>query len=161
MNHDMITDTHDGELVVFLLGMKPRRTWRIDQALFVARSMRRMQREIERDRRAGGATGYLGGFNVIGSSGPLTVQYWRSFADLEAYSHSTDFAHRPAWLKFYELTHAAGEARVGIWHETYRVPAGAHESIYADLSAPVGLAAAVGAQPLARRGRSSRERIGA
>ena len=161
MKHDLITDTHDGELVVFLLGMKPRRAWRLDQALFVGRSMRRMQIEIERDRAAGGALGYLGGFNAVGPSGPLVVQYWRSFEELETYSHSTDFAHRPAWLKFYEMTHAAGESRVGIWHETFRVPAGAHESIYADLSAPVGLAAAVGAQPLTRRGRTSRERIGA
>ena len=161
MKHDMQTDTHEGDLVVFLLGMRPRASWRLDQALFVGRSMRRMQAEIERDRAAGGAIGYLGGFNAISATGPIVVQYWRSYDELEAYSHSTDFEHRPAWLRFYSMTHAAGRARVGIWHETFRVPAGAHESIYGDVSAPVGLAAAVGAQPLARRGRTSRERIGA
>lgn len=161
MNHDLQTDTHDGDLVVFLLGMRPRRTWRLGQASFVGRSLRRMQAEIERDRKRGGALGYLGGFKAIAPGGPLLVQYWRSFEELETYSHSTDFAHRPAWLQFYKMAHAEGRSTVGIWHETYRVPAGAHESIYADLSAPVGLAAAVGAQPLARRGRTSRERIGA
>ncbi|WP_158636200.1 DUF4188 domain-containing protein [Tsukamurella sputi] len=161
MNHDLQTDTHDGDLVVFLLGMRPRRTWRLGQSAFVARSLRRMLSEIERDRERGGALGYLGGFKAIAPGGPLLVQYWRSFAELESYSHSTDFTHRPAWLEFYKMAHGQGRSTVGIWHETYRVPAGAHESIYADLSAPVGLAAAVGSQPLARRGRTSRERIGA
>lgn len=161
MKHDLQTDTHDDDLVVFILGMRPRRAWRLDQTLFVSRSMFRMQAELERDRANGGALGYLGGFNAVAPTGPIVVQYWRSFEDLERYSHSTDFEHRPAWLKFYTMTHAAGRSRVGIWHETYRVPAGAHESIYGDLSAPVGLAAAVGAQPLERRGRTSRERIGA
>ncbi len=161
MNHELTTDTHEGDLVVFLLGMRPRRTWRLDQSFFVGRAMKRMQKEIDRDRTRGGALGYLGGFNALTPSGPVVVQYWRSYDDLERYSHDTDFEHRPAWLKFYEMTHAAGATRVGIWHETYRVPAGAHESIYADLPAPAGLAAAVGHQPLARRGRTSRQRIGA
>ena len=64
MNHDLQTDTHDGDLVVFLLGMRPRRTWRLGQAAFVGRSLRRMQAEIERDRKRGGALGYLGGKRV-------------------------------------------------------------------------------------------------
>lgn len=161
MNHDLQTDTHDGDLVVFLLGLRPHRTWRLGQTVFVARSLRRMQAEIDRDRANGGALGYLGGFPAFAPAGPLLVQYWRSYEDLERYSHSTDLSHRPAWLKFYKMTHAEGRSTIGIWHETYSVPAGAHESIYADLTAPIGLGAAVGAQPLARRGRTSRERIGA
>lgn len=161
MNHDMQTDTYDGDLVVFLLGMRPRRAWRLGQAFFVSRAMFRMQAELERDRAAGGALGYLGGFNAIAPTGPIVVQYWRSFAELESYSHATELEHRPAWLTFYRLTHGAGAARVGLWHETYRVPAGAHETIYADLAGPVGLGAAIGTQPLANRGATSRERIGA
>ncbi|GAB3135956.1 DUF4188 domain-containing protein [Tsukamurella serpentis] len=161
MQHDKRTDTHDGEMVVFLLGMSPRRTWRLDQSIFVGRALLGMRRELERDRRRGAALGYLGGFNALTPRGPMLVQYWRSYDDLESYSHATDLRHRPAWLRFYSITHAAGRSRVGLWHETYRVSAGAHESIYADLPAPVGLGSAVGTQPIGGRGVSSRERLGA
>lgn len=161
MKHDMQTDGYDGDLVVFLLGMQPRRTWRVAQTLFVTRAVFRMQAELERDRAAGRVLGYLGGFQSLTPTGPLLTQYWRSFGDLERYSHAADLEHRPAWLAFYKLTHDDGASRVGLWHETYTVAAGAHESIYVDLRKPVGLGAAIGTQPLERRGATSRERIGA
>lgn len=159
MNRDMQTDTHEGSLVVFVLGMSPGSLWRWAQSIFVSRSMFRMQSELERDRANDRVTGYLGGFNAMSLSGPVVVQYWRSFEDLESYSHDMDFAHRPAWLKFYKMTHDARVSRVGLWHETYRVPTKSHESIYVDLRTPVGLGAAVGTQELTRRGRTSRERL--
>ncbi len=160
MKHEMRTDVHEGDLVVFLLGMRPRWTWRIGQAIFASRAMFRMQDELDQDVDDGGAAGYLGGFNAVTTKGPLVVQYWRSFEALERYAHDADAEHRPAWLAFYAMTHGAGAARVGLWHETFRVPAGAHESIYADLGGPVGLGAAVGVQPLSARGLTSRERVG-
>ncbi|WP_231855435.1 DUF4188 domain-containing protein [Tsukamurella pseudospumae] len=161
MKHDIKTDAHDGDVIVFLIGMQPRPTWNLGQAVFLTRSMFGMQRELKRDRRRGGAIGFLGGYNAFTTTGPMAVQYWRSFEDLERYARSTDFRHRPAWLKFYAMTHQDGRSRAGIWHETYRVPAGGHESIYGDLAKPVGLGAAVGVQPVGRRGTSARERIGA
>lgn len=158
MKHELITDTHDDDLVVFLIGMRPHRTWRLDQTIFVSNAMRRMLAELFRDREAGADLGFLGGFVAFAPSGPMVVQYWRSFEDLDRYANSAELEHRPAWLKVYRMMHDAGAARVGFWHETYKVPAGAHESIYVSMP-PVGLAAAVGAQPVGRRGVSARERI--
>ena len=48
---------------------------------------------------------------------------------------------------------------VGIWHETYAVPAGAVETIYGGAEG-VGLGGVVGTVPVERRGRSARERRG-
>jgi hypothetical protein len=160
MKSEMFTDNHDGDLVVFLIGMRPHRTWRLDQTFYVANAMRRMLAELERDRKAGADLGFLGGYAAFGPFGPLVVQYWRSFADLDGYANAAELEHRPAWLKVYKMAHEAGATRVGFWHETYQVPAGAHESIYVAMP-PAGLSAAVGAQPLDKRGRTARERINA
>lgn len=51
-----------------------------------------------------------------------------------------------------------GRRHVGLWHETYVVPEGVYESIYADMPA-FGLAAATGTLPLKGRGRSAKERF--
>jgi hypothetical protein len=65
--------------------------------------------------------------------------------------------HRPAWAAFNARARKAAGA-VGVWHETFAVPAGGHESIYVAMP-PTGLAAATGVVPVARRGESARERM--
>lgn len=46
-----------------------------------------------------------------------------------------------------------------IWHETYAVPAGGHESLYGG-PARLGLASLEGVVPVARRGERARQRMG-
>ncbi|MEO7447904.1 MAG: DUF4188 domain-containing protein [Humibacillus sp.] len=50
--------------------------------------------------------------------------------------------HRPATKEFYARTRRASGA-VGIWHETFAVPAGGHESLYLAMP-PTGLGQAFG-----------------
>jgi hypothetical protein len=47
---------------------------------------------------------------------------------------------------------------VGIWHETYVVPAGSYECIYSDMPA-FGLGAATGVIPVSQRGERAAERL--
>src|SRR3954463_7745024 len=65
--------------------------------------------------------------------------------------------HHRAWA-IVNRKEKAGKARqhVGLWHETYVVPEGSYESIYADMPA-FGLAAAHGQVPVERRGRAAEE----
>ncbi len=71
------------------------------------------------------------------SGGGLIIQYWRSFEHLEAYARSKDHVHWPAWVAFNkQVRHSDGD--VGIWHETYKVAAGAYEAIYGGMPA-IGL----------------------
>jgi hypothetical protein len=49
---------------------------------------------------------------------------------------------------------------VGIWHETYLVRSGGYEAIYGNMPR-IGLAAAAGHGPIARRGQSAARRVGA
>lgn len=149
------TDGHEGGLVVFLIGMRVNR-WRAVRAWWRPfTAMPRMLRELG----AEPGSGLLGHRMLLGADGPVVVQYWRSAADLIAYAQDPRGEHRSAWREFHERARRSGGA-VGIWHETYQVAPGAHESVYVDL--PVsGLAAATSHVPVAMRGESARARLAA
>jgi Domain of unknown function (DUF4188) len=157
-----VTHGYAGGLAVFLIGMRVNRWWRIDQWLPTAVSMPKMLKELHSakaaaERGEGEHPGFLGHRLLIGGRGPTVVQYWRTVEDIYTYASSADHEHRPAWAAFNARARRTPGV-VGIWHETFAVPAGGHESIY--VSMPLtGLAAATTAVPVARRGDSARERM--
>ena len=114
----------DGDFVVFLIGMRINKPWKIHQWLPVFLAMPRMLKELAADPESGFLGHQQFGFTL--------VQYWRSFEHLEAYARSRDHQHWPAWVAFNQRT---GKQRgdVGIWHETYRVRAGEYEAIYSGM----------------------------
>ena len=83
--------------------------------------------------------GFLGARTLMGGKGVTVIQYWRSVEDVYRYASAADHEHRPAWTAFNVRARKAAGA-VGIWHETYAVPAGAHESVYVGLPV-MGIAA--------------------
>lgn len=148
-----MTHDYDGDLVVFLIGMRINKPWRPDLWLPVFNAMPGMLAELSKDK----DSGLLGYRLTFGAGGPLLVQYWSSPEKLYAYASDRDAAHRPAWAAFNRRARKAPGA-VGIWHETYLVERA--ETIYAGM--PVsGLAAATSAVPVARRGETAAERLGA
>ena len=107
---------------------------------------------------AGGSTpASLGHRLLIGGRGPTVVQYWRTVEDVYRYASSPDYEHRPAWAALNARARKA-TGSVGIWPETFAVPAGGHESISVSMP-PTGLAAATGVVPVASGGESAQERI--
>lgn len=116
----------EGDFVVFMIGMRVNKPFRIHKWLPVVRGVLKVLRELER---APPETGFLG---HSGLSPTVIVQYWRSFDHLEAYARSKDHAHWPAWADFNRrMKHCRGD--VGIWHETYRIRAGEYEAIYSGM----------------------------
>jgi hypothetical protein len=87
----------------------------------------------------------------------MVVQYWRSFDQLVAYSRSKDATHWPAWVRFNRRVGSSGD--VGIWHETYLVRDGAHESVYNNMP-PIGLGAVGRLVPAAGRKAAAASRAG-
>jgi hypothetical protein len=147
-----VTHDHDGDLVVFLIGMRINKPWRPDLWLPTFLAMGPMLAELSKDK----DSGLLGYRVAIGGGGPFLVQYWSSHEKLYAYASDRDAAHRPAWAAFNRLARKAPGA-VGIWHETFVVERA--ESIYSGM--PVsGLAAATSTVPVARRGERAAERLG-
>jgi hypothetical protein len=135
------TGTIDGDFVVFLLGMRVNKPWKVHRWLPVFRAMPKMISELEDDPQSG----FLGATQGLMSTGPTLVQYWRSFEDLERYARNPGAQHLPAWRRFNQLVRGSGD--VGIWHETYRVRAGEYETIYGNMPR-IGLAKVGAHQPL-------------
>lgn len=143
----------EGPLVVFLIGMRINRPWRLDKWLPVARAMGPMIAELSRDLDSGflGAEFMLSGLRTI-----ATVQYWRDFDSLERYARDRDRRHWPAWTAFNQAV--GGDGTVGIFHETYVVASGQHETIYANMP-PFGLGAVSGVVPATGSRNEARSRM--
>jgi hypothetical protein len=87
----------------------------------------------------------------------LFLQYWRDFEGLDTYANDARFAHLPAWKAFNRAA-KAGAAVVGVFHETYVVPAGCHETINVDMPL-FGLPKAAGTRPATGSRQIARERL--
>lgn len=116
----------EGDFVVFIIGMRVNKFWKVHKWLPAAMAMPRMLKELSIA--PSEDTGFLGYIQARGT----TVQYWRSFDHLEAYAKSREHAHLPAWSKFNKaVKNSRGD--VGIWHETYLVRAGDYETLYSGM----------------------------
>jgi len=125
----------DGDFVVFMIGMRVNKWWKFWKWGPVAAAMPKMLIEL-----AGNPElGLLHARTFFGFPNIFVVQYWRSFEHLHAYAANPARAHLPAWRAFNRAVASGGD--VGIWHETYLVGDGAHESVYNNMPR-WGLAAA-------------------
>ena len=146
-----LTAKIEGDFVVFLIGLRINKPWKLHKWLPAFQAMPRMIRELERHPESG----FLGHIMSLG----VIVQYWRSFEHLEAYARDTNQLHWPAWVAFNKRV---GKSRddVGIWHETYRVRAGEYECVYSGMP-PFGLAKASATVDAVGQMESARGRLGA
>jgi hypothetical protein len=121
----------DGEVVVFLIGMRFNKLWKIHKWFPVLLAMPRMLRELE----AKPELGFLGYHLWVGRT-TMVLQYWRSVEHLNAYAKDRNRAHLPAWAAFNRAIGKSGD--VGVWHETYRTREGDYETVYVNMP-PFGL----------------------
>lgn len=130
------------KVVVFLIGMRSIKWWKISRAFKIGQQMSAMQKEL--------TTQDVGCLNVENWFGRTTIslQYWRSFEELEAYAHAS--THLNAWKKF------AYDGSIAIWHETYEV--NRYEAVYAAMP-PFGLGKAIGTVPAKGAMKTARKRI--
>ena len=148
---ERMTARIDGEIVVFLIGMRINRLWKVHKWLPVARAMPRMIAELA----AAPEHGFLGAEQWLGNP-TIMLQYWRSFEQLERYAKNRSAQHLPAWAAFNRAVGSGGD--VGIWHETYRVRPGDYECIYNNMPL-FGLARATAAVPASGRFESAEGRM--
>lgn len=149
------TAATDGPFVVFLIGMRVNRFTEFRKWTRVARAMPPMIKELMAHPEKG-CLGVESFFNVW----PLTtclISYWRSFEDLEHFARSKDDPHLVAWREFNKRVGQDGT--VGIWHETFLVPARQYEAVYANMP-PFGLAKATTHVAASGRRETARRRLG-
>ncbi|MFN8022790.1 MAG: DUF4188 domain-containing protein [Acidimicrobiales bacterium] len=139
------------EFVVFVIGMRVNKLWKVHKWAPVAGAMGPMLRELMTHPHKG----LLGVRSMFGRTVTL-IQYWRSFDDLERFARDQDDPHLAAWRAFNAKIGSSGD--VGVYHETYRVKAADYECIYVNMPV-MGLAAATSHVPVSRKGQAARERI--
>ena len=143
----------DGEVVLFLIGMRINVFWKIHKWLPVFAAMPRMIWELT-DQRKSGLLGYRtrwGGRNFE------LIQYWSSFEELRDYARARDAKHLPAWADFNR--NIGSDGTVGIWHETYLVKDDQFEAVYRNMPL-FGMARATNAVPATGQRRTASGRLG-
>ena len=143
----------EGDFVVFLIGMRINKPWKINRWVPMASKMRPMLKALSSDPDSGLLSFETGWMN----RGPILIQYWRSFDHLNRFAKDPALPHLPAWRWYNKLIKATGD--VAIWHESYIVRAGEYESIYGNLPR-FGLAKAGELAPARRFGHTAAQRIG-
>ena len=107
---ERMTAQIEGDFVFFLIGLKVNVWWKIHKWLPLLKTMPAMLKEL--DALPAQETGFLG---YTSGGAVLSVQYWRSFAHLEAYAKSQEHAYFPVWRAFNKrMKHSRGD--VGILH---------------------------------------------
>jgi Domain of unknown function (DUF4188) len=142
----------DGDFVVFLIGMRINKWWKFWKWVPVATAMPRMLVELAKRPELG----LLHARSFFGFPNLMVIQYWRSFEQLQAYATDHSHEHLPAWRDFNRRIASNGD--VGIWHETYLIRDGAHESVYNNMPR-WGLAFAGSAIPAEGSRKSAKGRL--
>lgn len=133
---ERVTANIEDDFVVFLIGMRINKLWKVHKWLPVALAMPRMIKELKKNK----DMGFLGAEQWFGRT-TIMVQYWKSFEHLENYAKNRDANHLEAWTAFNKNIGSDGD--VGIWHETYLSGQGKCESVYNNMPL-FGLAKAKG-----------------
>ena len=140
-----------GEFVVFLIGLRINKLWKLHKWLPVANAMPKMLKELYQNPELG----FISHESWIGRT-TLMVQYWKSFEQLENYAKSKSSSHLPAWAEFNKKVGRNGD--VGIWHETYLSQKGKYECVYNNMP-KFGLAKVGVHIPATGKFKSARDRI--
>lgn len=139
-------------VVLFLIGMRVNKPWRVDKWVAASMAMIRMLRYLGSHPEAG----LIRARNWFGRT-TMQVGYWRSVDDLIAFAAERDAPHAPAWRWFNRVVGKSGA--VGVWHETYIVRPGAAEAVYVNMP-PFGLADATEEVPVGPDTHTARRRLG-
>jgi len=139
--------------VVFLIGMRVNRLLAVHKWLPPMLAMTPMLQTLFTHPEKG----FLGGQFFLAWRGPMILQYWRSFEDLERFARAPSEPHLGAWRRYNQAVGSDGS--VGVWHETYLVQPGGYEAVYANM--PIyGLAKSTRHVPAQGRRETARRRLG-
>ncbi len=117
----------DAPFIIFLIGMRINKLWRLDKWVPVAMSMGPMLKALFTHP----GKGFLHAEFFWNFNGPVLVQYWRSFDELEKFAREPSDPHLSAWKRFNKAVGQDGT--VGIWHETYMVNSDQFECVYGNM----------------------------
>jgi hypothetical protein len=139
-------------VTVFLIGMRANRWWKVGKVGQVATAMPRILRHLATDPDAG-----MLGFEQWFGRTTMLVSYWESPEHLRKFAADREAPHLEPWRRF--MKELSGTGDVGIWHETYQVPAAGIETVYSGMPL-FGLAKATAQIPIGRGTSTAKQRMG-
>jgi hypothetical protein len=152
----MPTSIHNGAFtaktengfVVFIIGVRLNKIFAFFKWLSVIKAMVPMIKELYQNPELG----FIQEQTVIGWRTVTTIQYWRSYEQLEAYTYGK--THSKAMKKFHQKIGKSGA--IGLYHETYKIEK--DESLYINM--PIyGLAKAFEHVPITKELNTARKRM--
>ena len=143
----------EGDFVVFLIGMRVNRPWKLRKVAFMLGTMPKLLKELDADPVARLPGELAGAALADRADGDPVLALVRGARGLRRRADAT----RTCGSASSSSCRLDGD--IGIWHETFKVRAGEYESVYGGMPR-FGLAAAAGHRPLGSASRA-RERIGA
>ena len=146
------TAKRDEPFAVFIIGLRINRLLNLKSWVPTAMAMGPMLKELYTHPEKG----FLGAEAFLSWRGVTMLQYWRSFEDLERFAKDPNDPHLPAWQRFNKEARKSGG--VGVFHETYMIEPGNHETIYSNMP-PFGLAKATETVPAVGARESARRRL--
>ena len=145
------TAQSDQDVTVFLIGMRINKVHRPDKWIPVVSAMPRMLKHLATNPDAG----LLGFHNWLGRT-TMLLSYWQSSEHLRRFASGGEAPHAEAWRAFRRSV--GDDGIVGIWHETYDVPAKNLEVVYGNMPL-FGLAKATVHVPVGRGSHTAKQRI--
>lgn len=139
-------------LTVFLIGMRANRWWKVGSVAKVAAAMPRMLGHLANNP----ASGMLGVEQWFGRTTVL-LSYWESPEHLRKFAADRESPHLEPWRRF--MKELSGSGDVGVWHETYQVPASGIETVYNGMPL-FGLAKATTQVPIGPGSHTAKQRMG-
>lgn len=114
-------------VVLFLIGMRVNNLLDVRRWIWVLRQMGPMLATLMAHKEKG----LLHFETFFSHRGVVTIQYWRSFDELEHFARNPGDPHLQSWREFYQVV--GSDPSSGVWHETYAIEPGAFEGIYVNM----------------------------
>ncbi|MCR1162518.1 DUF4188 domain-containing protein [Paenarthrobacter sp. UW852] len=140
-------------VTVFLIGMRANRWWKVGRVARVASAMTAMLQHLAANPEAG----LLSTEQWLGRT-TMLLSYWESPEHLRRFAADRESPHLAPWRKF--MKEMSGSGDVGVWHETYQVPASGIEVVYNGMPR-FGLAKATSHIPVGPGSNTAKQRMGA
>lgn len=137
--------------VVFLIGMRFNAIHRPDRWAPVFTAMPKMLKYLAQRPEVG-----MMAYDLWFGRTTLALTYWRSVQHLQDFASDREAPHLEPWRAF--MRRVGDDGTVGIWHETYEISPGSHETVYANMPA-FGLGKAVGVRPVGAGTTTARRRM--
>jgi hypothetical protein len=149
------TAKNDRSFVVFVIGMRINHWWKLHKWLPVFFAMPPMLKQLSKNRQLGMA--HYEQFFRLFPINTLMISYWDSFETLDTFARNPNQPHLKAWSEF--MKRVGSNPSVGIFHETYVIPAkNGFECVYGNMPR-FGLAAAFQHAKVASNADSAKSRI--